>query len=48
VLSVRIWALYQSGELTELAALGVLLVVIVLVLGALSFRLGRRLDVAEA
>lgn len=48
VISVRIWALYQSGELTELAAFGMLLVALVLALGAMSFRLGRRLGVPQA
>jgi iron(III) transport system permease protein len=48
VISVRIWALYQSGQFTELAALGMLLVALVLALGAVSMRLSSRLGVTEA
>jgi iron(III) transport system permease protein len=48
VVSVRIWALYQSGQFPELAAVGVLLMVFVGALGAVSYRLVGRFGVAEA
>jgi iron(III) transport system permease protein len=46
VLSVRIWQLYQSGQLPELAALGVLMVAALTLLTALAFQLWRRVGVA--
>jgi iron(III) transport system permease protein len=46
VLSVRIWLLYQGGQLAELAALGVVLVLGLMLLTALAFECWRRLGVA--
>jgi iron(III) transport system permease protein len=46
VLSVRIWLLYQGGQLPELAALGVVLVLGLTLLTALAFACWRRLGVA--
>jgi iron(III) transport system permease protein len=46
VLSVRIWQLYQSGQLPELAALGVLMMAGLTVLTALAFQVWRRVGVA--
>jgi iron(III) transport system permease protein len=46
VLSVRIWLLYQGGQLPELAALGVVLVLGLTLLTALAFLCWQRLGVA--
>jgi iron(III) transport system permease protein len=46
VLSVRIWLLYQGGQLPELAALGVLLVLGLTLLTVIAFQCWRRLGVA--
>jgi iron(III) transport system permease protein len=46
VLSVRIWLLYQGGELPQLAALGVALVAGLTLLTVLAFACWRRLGVA--
>ena len=46
VLSVRLWLLYQGGELPQLAALGVALVVGLTLLTVLAFACWRRLGVA--
>jgi iron(III) transport system permease protein len=48
VISVRIWQLYQSGQLPELAALGVLMVAALTALTAVAFQLWRRVGVKEA
>jgi iron(III) transport system permease protein len=48
VVSVRIWQLYQSGQLPELAALGVLMVAGLTALTAIAFQLWRRAGVAAA
>jgi iron(III) transport system permease protein len=48
VLSVRIFEQYQGGELNLLAALGVLLIVALAILGGLVYRLGGRLGAWEA
>jgi iron(III) transport system permease protein len=45
VMSVRIWQLYQSGQLPELAALGVLMVAGLTLLTALAFQLWHRVGV---
>jgi iron(III) transport system permease protein len=46
VLSVRMWLLYQGGQLPELAALGVALVLGLIVLTLLAFECWRRVGVA--
>jgi iron(III) transport system permease protein len=46
VLSVRIWLLYQGGQLPELAALGLVLVLGLTLLTLLGFECWRRLGVA--
>jgi iron(III) transport system permease protein len=48
VISVRIWQLYQSGQLPELAALGVLMVAALTLLTAVAFQFWRRVGVKEA
>lgn len=48
VLSVRIWLLYQGGQLPELAALGVMLVATLTVLSAIAFLVWRRVGVRTA
>ena len=48
VLSVRIFELYESGRLTELAALGVLMMLVLVVLVAVAYRVGARLGAWEA
>jgi iron(III) transport system permease protein len=45
VLAVRIFVLYEGGQFSELAALGVLATVLVTVLVALAYRLGARVAV---
>jgi iron(III) transport system permease protein len=47
VLSIRIWEQYQSGQFTELAALGVVMVAILVTLTALAYRLGALVGVRE-
>jgi iron(III) transport system permease protein len=43
VLSVRIFSLYEGGQLTQLAALGVTMTLILTVLALVAWRLSRRL-----
>ena len=45
VLPVRIFALYENGQLPELAALGVVMTVLLLGVAALAWRLGRRVGI---
>lgn len=47
VVSIRIWELYQQGELTELAALGVMMAVVLIALVAIAIRIGRTMDVMQ-
>jgi iron(III) transport system permease protein len=48
VLSIRIWEQYQNGQFTELAALGVIMVVILMALVAVAYKLGAKIGVKEA
>ena len=48
VLAIRIWEQYQNGQFTELAALGVVMVAILVVLVAVAYKLGARIGVREA
>lgn len=48
VIAVRIWSLYDNAQFPELAALGIILVVLVLALGAASFRLSGRFGIPDA
>jgi iron(III) transport system permease protein len=48
VLSIRIWEQYQNGQFTELAALGIVMVAILVVLVAVAYKLGARIGVKEA
>jgi iron(III) transport system permease protein len=45
VLPVRIFALYENGQLPELAALGVVMTALLVALAALAWRLGRRVGI---
>jgi iron(III) transport system permease protein len=47
VLSIRIWEQYQNGQFTELAALGVIMVVVLMLLVAVAYKLGARIGVRE-
>jgi iron(III) transport system permease protein len=47
VVSIRIWDLYQGGHLTEVAALGVMMVVVLGTLIAVAFRVGGSLGVRQ-
>jgi iron(III) transport system permease protein len=47
VLSVRIFELYESGRFTELAALGVVMMLALFALAALAYRVGARLGAWE-
>ena len=48
VLSIRIWEQYQNGQFTELAALGIVMVVALVVLVAVAYKLGAKIGVKEA
>jgi iron(III) transport system permease protein len=48
VLSIRIWEQYQNGQFTELAALGIVMVVILVALVTIAYKLGARIGVREA
>jgi iron(III) transport system permease protein len=48
VLAIRIWEQYQNGQFTELAALGVVMVVALVLLVAIAFKLGAKIGVKEA
>jgi iron(III) transport system permease protein len=48
VLAIRIWEQYQNGQFTELAALGVVMVVGLVALVAVAFKLGAKIGVKEA
>jgi iron(III) transport system permease protein len=45
VLSVRIFVLYEDGRFTELAALGMAMVLVLAVLAALAYRVGTRVGI---
>jgi iron(III) transport system permease protein len=47
VLAIRIWEQYQNGQFTELAALGVVMVVTLVLLVALAYKLGAKIGVKE-
>lgn len=47
VLSIRIWEQYQNGQFTELAALGVVMVVVLVVLVGVAYKLGAKIGVKE-
>jgi iron(III) transport system permease protein len=48
VLSIRIWEQYQNGQFTELAALGVVMVLILMLLAGAAYKLGAKIGVKEA
>jgi iron(III) transport system permease protein len=48
VLAIRIWEQYQNGQFTELAALGVVMVAILVALVAIAYKLGAKIGVKEA
>ena len=48
VLSIVIWEQYQNGDLTHLAALGMMMVGALVVLVAVAYKLGARIGVREA
>jgi iron(III) transport system permease protein len=48
VLSIRIWEQYQNGQFTELAALGVVMVTVLVVIVAIGYKLGAKFGVREA
>jgi iron(III) transport system permease protein len=48
VLSIRIWEQYQNGQFTELAALGVVMVLILMLLAGFAYKLGAKIGVKEA
>ncbi len=48
VLSIVIWEQYQNGELTQLAALGMLMVAGLVALVAVAYKLGAKIGVKEA
>jgi iron(III) transport system permease protein len=47
VLAIRIWEQYQNGQFTELAALGVVMVVALVALVAVAYKLGAKIGVRE-
>ncbi|HWL64877.1 MAG TPA: iron ABC transporter permease [Actinomycetota bacterium] len=47
VLAVEIWELWQDGRLTQLAALGTLMVVALLALAGLAYKIGSRIGIRE-
>jgi iron(III) transport system permease protein len=48
VLSIVIWEQWRDGLLTEVSALGVMLIGALVVLVAIAYRLGARVGVKEA
>jgi iron(III) transport system permease protein len=48
VLSIRIWEQYQNGQFTELSALGVVMVVVLVVLVGVAYKLGAKVGVRES
>jgi iron(III) transport system permease protein len=48
VLAIRIWEQYQNGQFTELAALGVVMVVALMLLVGIAYKLGAKIGVKEA
>jgi iron(III) transport system permease protein len=48
VLSIRIWEQYQNGQFTELAALGVVMVVVLMMMVAVAYKLGAKIGIREA
>jgi iron(III) transport system permease protein len=48
VLSIRIWEQYQNGQFTELSALGVIMVVVLVVLVGVAYKLGAKVGVKES
>jgi iron(III) transport system permease protein len=48
VLAIRIWEQYQNGQFTELAALGVVMVLILMLLAGIAYKLGAKIGVKEA
>jgi iron(III) transport system permease protein len=47
VLAIRIWEQYQNGQFTELAALGVVMVAVLMVLVAIAYKLGAKVGIRE-
>jgi iron(III) transport system permease protein len=47
VLSIRIWEQYQNGQFTELAALGVVMVAVLMLLVAVAYKLGAKVGIRE-
>jgi iron(III) transport system permease protein len=47
VISIRIWELYQQGSLTQLAALGVMMVAVLVVLIGVAYRIGGSLGMRQ-
>ena len=47
VVSIRIWELYQQGSLTQLAALGVMMVAVLIGLIAIAYRIGGTLGIRQ-
>jgi len=47
VVSIRIWELYQQGYLTELAALGMMMIAALSLLLAVAYRVGGALRVRQ-
>ena len=47
VVSIRIWELYQQGYLTQLAALGVMMVAVLVGLIAVAYRIGGTLGIRQ-
>jgi iron(III) transport system permease protein len=48
VLSIRIWEQYQNGQFTELSALGVVMVVVLVALVGIAYKLGAKVGVRES
>jgi iron(III) transport system permease protein len=48
VLSIAIWESYRNGDLTQVAALGVMMIGGLVVLVAVAYKLGARIGVKEA
>jgi iron(III) transport system permease protein len=48
VLSIRIWEQYQNGQFTELSALGVVMVVVLVALVGAAYKLGAKVGVKES
>ena len=41
-MAIRIWEQYQNGQFTELAALGVVMVVVLMLLVGIAYKVGAR------